>query len=200
MVEIVLAQVWPSIDDNDPPPGVEQQLAAVAVATLAALPHVVAFLGFRGRPWLLKAAGVICIAFTLVSGISFFLLAAAIPLFLIPGVVYLVVKRPALYEQGISTGFILVLAIIFGVAAAGSFLLTQDPRCTIEVRRAGEVVYETPQQCDAFSTGRLGPEVISWSGSSDSIAWHESLLSMMLSGALILVSLRSGRGDLNVTG
>lgn len=87
-IQIGFRRIWPSIDDSDPPPGFELQLAAIAVLALAALPHVVAVLGYRGRPWLLRIASTLAFVYTMISVVSPFLLLAAVPLFLIPGVVY----------------------------------------------------------------------------------------------------------------
>jgi hypothetical protein len=55
-LEVVLRVAWPLIDDNDPVPTLENQLAVLAALCLLELPHALAVLGYRGRPVLLSLA------------------------------------------------------------------------------------------------------------------------------------------------
>jgi uncharacterized membrane protein YdfJ with MMPL/SSD domain len=52
--EACLQLLWPILDDNDPVPGIESQLAVLAAVALAVLPHVIALLA-RRRRWLFQA-------------------------------------------------------------------------------------------------------------------------------------------------
>lgn len=188
-LEIALYRLWPVIDDNDPPPTIEQQLALAAAVVLLTLPHLIAWFG-RRRRWLLQVAGSLGIALTVVSVLGFSLIFFTIPLLGIPSVVYLVrgssAPAPEVGLGGLTTA---VIALAIGSAAA--FFLTEDPRCSITIRRDGELVQQSPATCDPYNTGRLGPEVVQWSGSSDTIAWHESLISLALSGTAIGLCVRA---------
>lgn len=189
LIEQALFRLWPLVDDNDAPPGLELQLGVAAPILLLLLPHIVAFLG-RTRRWLLPVAGSLGIVVTILSLAGFTLIFFTVPLLLVPSIVYLM--RGAGAPRSIpSTASLVVALALLSVAAAGVLFLTEDPRCTILVRRGGELVYEVPDTCDPSSSGRLGPEIIEWSATSDTIALHESALSLLLSGAAIALCARS---------
>lgn len=188
-LELLLYGLWPRIDDNDPPPTIEQQLSLAAAILLFALPHLVALLGYRGRPALFKVAGAIGIALTIAAGVSFFLMILSVPLLLIPSIVYLSRSTRIGGATRISTKRLVGVALLLVVAAVGVLFLTRDPRCTIIIERQGEAVYDEPARCDPNGTATLGPRVTEWSGSSDAIAWHESLISLLLSGSVVVLCL-----------
>ena len=187
--ELALYRLWPLIDDNDPPPTIEQQLAMAAAVVLLTLPHSLAWLG-RSRRWLLSVAGSLGIVLTVVSVLGFSLIFFTIPLVLVPSIVYLM--RGSGDGSRAGTAGLTAAVIALAIGASAAFFLTEDPRCSITVRRDGKLVQETPSPCDPYNSGRLGPEVVEWSGTSDAIAWHESLLSLGLSGLALALCVRSG--------
>ena len=192
-LEVALYLLWSRIDDNDPPPTLEQQLAVAAGVLLFVLPHLIAVGGFRGRPSLLRVAGFVGILLTCLSFLGHSTILVTIPFVLIPSVVYLVLGQRKPDERPRVGALWLTLASILLVSGAGwSLFLTEDPRCTILVRRAGQLVYEEPATCDPTNSGVLGPPVVEWSGTSDTIAWHEALLSVLLSGATLTMCLWGG--------
>lgn len=192
--ELALYRLWPLIDDNDPPPSLEQQLALAAALTVLVLPHVIAWLGRRERPWLLTVAGGLGVLLTLVSIMGFTLILFTIPFLLVPSVVYLMRGKPSASPPPGAAVLFLFTALLCALAV-GSLFLTEDPRCSIVVRREGKLVHEKPRTCDPYNSGRLGADIVSWSGSSDTIALHESLLSLALSGAVIVVCIRSTHSE-----
>lgn len=193
LVGALLYELWPLIDDNDPPPSLESLLAVAAALLLLTLPHTIAWLGRRAR-WLLRVAGILGITITLLSVVGFTVIIITIPLVGIPSVIYL--KRGASAPDRPARVAGLTMAVIaLAIGATASFFLTEDPRCSITVRQDGELVHSTPPTCDvsgsSSSSGTLGPEVVEWSGTSDTIAWHESLLSLALSGISIALCVRA---------
>lgn len=191
-LELAIYQLWPRLDDNDPVPTLEQQLAVAAGLMVLILPHAIAAMGYRGRPWLLKVAGGVALALVLSSFISFATLILAVPLLLVPGVVYLLSSKKTSLRSRVPTPLVLVFAVAGAVGAVASLFLTEDPRCTVVIRRGGELVYEEPARCDPSHSGRLGPEVVGWSGASDTYALHETSLSLLLSLATIGMCLWAG--------
>ncbi len=191
-LEIGLYQLWPHLDDNDPPPTLEQQLSIAAGLMVLILPHAIAATGYRGRPWLLKVAGAVALALAMSSFISFATLILAVPLLLIPAIVYLLSSKRSSLRPRVPTPVILILAVAGALAAVASMFLTKDPRCTILVRRGDDLVYEEPARCDPSHSGRLGPQVVGWSGASDTYALHESSLSLLLSVTTLAMCLWAG--------
>jgi len=189
LAEVALYRFWPLIDDNDAPPTAEQQLALAAAILLLSFPHLVAYLSRRHRPWLLRVGGSTGILLTLVSVMGFSLIFVTIPLVLIPSVIYLVRGRSPVQPVTGTTGLFGIVSLLT-LAAVGAFFLTEDPRCSILVRRDGGVVHTEPAVCDPNNSGRLGGNVVGWSGSSDTIALHESLSSLALTGTAIALCLR----------
>ncbi|HEY7874486.1 MAG TPA: hypothetical protein VIG64_05115, partial [Actinomycetota bacterium] len=192
-LEVALRVAWPMVDDNDPVPGLEQQAAVVAVVTLALLPHLIALLA-RRRPRLLKAAGTVGIGLTLASiWMAFFYMAFALIfiaplLWLLPSIFYLVASRKAGGEARLSMPVLVLGMLPLIVGASLSLLLTDDPRCTLVVRRGGDLVHQQQDPCYPSSSGRLGVDVVSWSGTDDAIALHESLLSLLSSFGIIALA------------
>lgn len=181
--EIALYLLWPLLDDNDAPPTAEHQLAIAAALLLFALPHVIAWLG-RGYPHLLTVAGAFGILLTVMSVMGHSLIFFTLPFVLIPSVFYLargLSRRPpaAIVARSIT------VVTVLGFGAAAAFFLTQDPRCSTSVRRNGEIVHTQPKTCDAGTSGRTGGTVIGRSATSDTIALHESLLSLSLSSLAV---------------
>ncbi len=186
--EIGLQLLWPYVDDNDPAPTLEQQLAVVAALSLLALPHAIAVLGYRGRPALLKVAGVVALLLGVVTLPTITLAFVGIPLLLLPAFFYLVASRDSGPGGRLPTPVLALVAGLCALGAAAAFFLTDDPRCSVTVGEAGGATSLEEQACDATgSSGRLGVREIAWSGTSDVIAFHESLPSLALSlGAVAL--------------
>ncbi len=190
--ELVLHLLWPLVDDNDPVPGVEQQLALAAAVGLGALPHVVAAIGRRRNRRLLAVAGSLGVLLTLASALSVVLLVVTIPLLLVPSVFFFVASfdgaRPRL-----PTAVLMLASLALATGAAASFFLTEDPRCTRLIRRDGGEAYENATPCDSSASGLLGGREIGWSGTSDTVALHESSLSLTLSAAVVALCAWGGR-------
>jgi hypothetical protein len=186
--EVALYGLWPLIDDNDAAPSAEQQLAFAAAMLLLCFPHLLAYLARRDRPWLLRVGGSAGILLTLASVMGFSLIFVTIPLVFIPSVIYLMRGRSSA-QPVIGTAGLFVIVALLTLAAVGAFFLTEDPRCSILVRRDGGLVYTEPAVCDPNNSGRLGGNVVGWSGSSDTIALHESLSSLALTGSAIALCL-----------
>lgn len=131
VVEVLLYQSWGRIGDNRPPPSVEQQFAVAAVLSLCALPHLIARIA-RRRPRLLVVAAGCAFVLGAMSLVSLPLMLFAIPVFLIPGAIYLMRAGPADQQTppAAVVGFGCAVLCVAGVAA---FFLTEDPRCTILV-------------------------------------------------------------------
>ena len=199
--ELALYALWPLVDDSDPPPAVDQQLALAAVLFLLALPHVLARLAYRDRPWLFQIAGGLGIVLTLVSVLGFSIIFVTIPLVLIPSILYLA-RHPSSAHPAIGTGPLFGIVVVLCLGAVGAFFLTQDPRCSITMRRDGRLVRTEPPVCNAASSGTetVGAEVVERSASSDSVALHESLLSLALSGTALALCVHArarGSDELN---
>ena len=190
-VEVALRVLWPALDDNDPVPGVEAQLAVAAAAALVILPHVIGLLT-TGRRWLYKVAGAVGIALTLGATIDPILLVVAVPVWLIPSIAYLLASRETEGTSRVPPGALVLGSIVLTAGAVVSLFITQEPRCTMLIRHNGNEVYVGQHPCYPSSSGVLGPEVVQWSGSSDTYAWHESLLSLLCSGGVVALCLRGG--------
>lgn len=185
-VELLLHLSWSSIDDHDPFPSIEQQLALTAAIVVFLLPHILAFMARYERPTLLLPAGLMGVLLTVVSSISVIVL-FAIPTVLIPSILYLVKwgigwHRPIPAKVGH-----LLLMIPASIVAVFVLFATEDPRCHAAVERAGKRVY-VPLQEDAASL----PNRLEVSCTSDAIALHESGASLTLSGLIIALSWRHG--------
>ncbi|MGI8775550.1 MAG: hypothetical protein ACR2KQ_11195 [Actinomycetota bacterium] len=137
LLQLLLSQAWPRIDDNDPPPRFEQQLGVAAAVIAFALPHVVAAIARRRNRRFFTLAGLMAVLLTLTSVISPFTMILSIPLFLIPGAVYLDKGLRATDEGPAPTGALTGICLVLTFGAIGAFFLTQDPRCTILVERDG---------------------------------------------------------------
>ncbi|MDQ3914845.1 MAG: hypothetical protein M3323_05860 [Actinomycetota bacterium] len=181
-LEIALQMLWPYVDDNDPVPTLENQLALLAALVLLALPHAIAVLGYRGRPALLKVAGAVALLLGIATLLPITTAAVGIPLLLVPSFFYFVASRGAGAGGRVATPVLVVVAGFCALGAAAAFFVTQDPRCEVTVREPGGSTSVEAQTCDLTgSSGRLGVREISWSGTSDVIAFHESLPSLALS-------------------
>ena len=184
--ELLLHWVWPYVDDNDPVPRLEKQIAVLAALSLLALPHAIAVLGYRGRPALLKVAGTVALLLGLVSLLPVTLAIVGIPLLLLPSFFYFVAARNSGRGGRVPTPVLAVAAASCALAAAAAFFFTEDPRCEVGRRAAGGGVTFTELTCESTEWGGgLGVRDISYSGTSDVVAFHESVPSLALSlGAL----------------
>ncbi|HEV2755765.1 MAG TPA: hypothetical protein VG318_08320 [Actinomycetota bacterium] len=187
--EIALRLLWPRIDGNDPFPTLEQQLAVLAALALLALPHVIAILGYRGKPWLLKVAGVVALALGVAATATFTLGFLGIPLLLLPAFFYFVASSGGGEGGRVPT---LLLALVATICAGGAVLslaLTDDERCYGEVVDGRTLTY-APEGCFAGDLQVSGdpilrPQGVEWSTVTDAIVFHESLPSLALSAAAI---------------
>ena len=184
--EVAFRLLWPSLDDNDPVPGIESQLAVVAAIGLVVLPHVIGLLT-RRRRWLYKVAGAVGIVLTLGSAIDPILLVIAVPVWLIPSIAYLLASREPEGTPRVPLVALVLGSIALTVGAVLSLFLTDDPRCTIVTEQDGKAVYEAQHPCNPSDSGRLGLDVIEWSGTDDTFALHESILSLVLTGGVVVL-------------
>ena len=196
VAESTLRFAWPRIDDNDPLPGFELQLGIVAVLMAFALPHLVAFSARGDRLELLLPAGLIGLVMTFFSSISFFLLVITVPLVLLPSLVYLVTwgigaGRPTMANPGL-----VPMMVLMGTGALLVLMAAQDARCMIATEaEGGGLNYRSVDV--SVAEGRLSNEIVSAGCSSDVIAFHESLISLALSGLVIATARGDGRRRLN---
>jgi hypothetical protein len=137
-------------------------------------------------------AGALGLALTVAAAIDFFLIVVAVPLWLVPSIAYLVTSRSSVETPRVAVTGLVVGSLVLTIGSVLSFFLTHDPRCTLLVRSEGRIVYQEQHPCDPSNSGRLGTEVIAWQGSDDTIAWHESTLSLLLSAGVIALALTSG--------
>lgn len=189
--ELVLYLVWPFLDDNDAPPTAEHQLATAAALLLLGLPHAIAWWG-RRYPHLLTVAGAWGIVLTLISVMGHSVIFFTVPFVLIPSVFYLargLTRRPRVTTVAGTISVVTVLAL----GAAAALFMTEDPRCSISIRRGTEIVHTQPTVCDETNSGRMGGRVVGGSSSSDTVALHESLLSLSLSGLALAWCVWTGR-------
>ena len=167
----------------------DDELAVAAGLMFFVVPHALAALSLRGRPWLLKVAGIVGLALAATSVMSPISMIMALPVLVVPSVFYLT-RTPKShrghFRQRIPTIALAVVSVALMLGAVWVLVfLTKDPRCTLLVRRDGEVVRVDQQPCDPSNSGSLGPEVIEWSGASDTIALHESALALALSAVVM---------------
>lgn len=190
--ELALYLSWSHIDDNDPFPGLEQQLGFTAAITVFLLPHVLAWLARYGRPTLLLPAGLIGIVLTLLSSISM-LVFFIVPTVLIPSICYLV-RWTFNSRRRIASSMVLALFMVPGaIAAAFVLLATQDPRCHAEIARQGSATFVSMSEQQA---SQPTPSHVSVSCTSDAVALHESGSSLLLSGLILGSGWRHGAPDL----
>lgn len=177
--EIVLYLVWPLLDDNDAPPTTEHQLAILAAVLLLGLPHLIAWFG-RHYPHLLTVAGAWGILLTVLSVMGHSVIFFTVPFVLAPSVLYLArgLTRGGRVRSVLGT---LGVVAVLSVGAAAALFLTEDPRCSVSIRRGGKIVHTQPSVCDDTNSGRTGGNVVGGSSSSDQVVLHESLLSISLS-------------------
>lgn len=186
LFEVALQWVWPYLDDNDPVPDLERQMAVLAALSLLALPHAIAVRAYRGRPALLKVAGTVALVLGVVSLLPVTLAIVGIPLLLVPSFYYFDAARGSGPGGRVPTPALALVATACALAAAGAFFFTEDPRCERSTQQPEgdaytfEILCESPQ-----GAGVLGVRDISRSGTSDVITFRESVPSLALSlGAL----------------
>lgn len=184
--EIALRVLWPRIDDNDSFPTLEQQLAVLAALALLALPHVIAVLGYRGRPALLRVAGVVALLLGIATLLPVTTALVGIPLLLVPSFFYFVASRGAGRSRRVPTAVLAAVAGVCALAGAAAFFATEDPRCEMTRKAPGGGVSVSQVLCapdDGMAV--LGVDDVSYSFTSDVVTFRESLASLALSlGAL----------------
>lgn len=189
--ELALYLSWSHIDDNDPFPGLEQQLAFTSAITVFLLPHVLAWLARYERPTLLLPAGLIGIVLTLLSSISM-LVFFIVPTVLIPSICYLV-RWSFNPQRRIASSIVLSLLMVPGaIAAAFVLLATEDPRCHAEIDRQGTTTFVSMTEEQA---SQPTPSHVGVSCTSDAVALHESGTSLVLSGLILGSAWRHGAPD-----
>lgn len=183
--EVALQWIWPYVDDNDPVPHLEKQIAVLAALSLLALPHAIAVVAYRGRPALLKVAGTVALLLGLLTLLPITLAIVGIPLLLVPSFFYFVAARHSGQGGRVPTPVLALVATACALAAAGAFFFTEDPRCERRTRQPDGGVTTFELLCDSQGTGLLDVGDVSWSASSDVVTFRESVPSLALSlGAL----------------
>lgn len=184
--ELALQELWPRIDSDDPAPTLENQLAVVAALALLALPHLIAVLGYRGRPALLRVAGVVALLLGIATLVPVTTAIVGIPLLLVPSFFYFVASRGAGESGRVPTAVLAVVAGVCALAGAAAFFITEDPRCEATRRDPGGGVSVSRFACGPDEgTAVLGVADLSYSSTSDVVTFRESLPSLALSlGAL----------------
>jgi hypothetical protein len=193
--ELLLYLAWHHIDDNDPFPSFEIQLAVVASISIFLMPHTLGALARNRRPTLYLPAGIIGVLLTVASTMSPVLLIFTVPLVLVPSGVYLARTRfsppPRMGPE--LTAAVLVALAIGSVWAL--FLRNDDSRCYYRARlRNGReihrVVRGNPEQLSLNAPSRQGTVVEESGCSSDITTYNESLLSLGLHASLLLLARR----------
>jgi hypothetical protein len=195
--ELLLIRVWPSLHDNDSAPNLEEQLAVVAALAVLALPHVIAVLGYRGRPWLLKVAGVVALTLGLAAAMTGTLGLLGIPLLVVPSLFYFVASARASGRGRVPT---VVLALVAALCAGGavvSLFGTAEEGCAVRIDRGGASTFVS---CDLVGDARIsGDPVLFHAGEietstiGDAVVFHESLPSLGLSAVAVAFCLWGSR-------
>ena len=190
-LEIGLRLLWPGGVDPDRFPTLEERLAVMAAVALVALPHVIAGLGWRGRPWLLKVAGVVALTLWLASTVDETLRLAGIPILLVPAVVYFAVSARKDGRGRVPTPLLALAAALCAAGAAVSLFVTSDLTCYAEAGQGGVLTYggdDCYVGSSPFVSGDpvLNPDNrIEAAPVTERIVFHESLPSLGLSAAAV---------------
>jgi hypothetical protein len=195
--ELLLYLAWPHIDDNDPFPTFEIQLAVVASISIFLIPHTLGALARNERPTIYLPAGIIGILLTVVSTMSPVLLVFTIPLVLVPSCVYLARSRfapPPRIGPAVATPVLVALAV---GSVWALFLRGDDSRCYYQARLGNgreihRVVHGNPDQLSISPPSRPGAVIESSGCTSDVTTANESLLSLGLHAFLLVLGKRMG--------